>query len=302
MPSNDDANLRREENGPVVRDIEWPVVVLSDLHLGHPASYLTDPAGILPLLGNARTVIFNGDTFENVHLTRRVQGRRLAQQLLALCANRGVRPYLITGNHDPQASSWHRLDLFGGKVLLTHGDMLHPFIAPWARDARSIRTERLRLSGNDRPRRLLDAELQLIKQCSLVASLFDHEVAKGDHLLARLAYIGRFAWKPWRIMLALAYWASVARYSRQVRDRYRPDIKLMLIGHTHRAGVWQQRDFTLVNTGSFLPLSVPMVVEMSPERADVYQTVHRARRGHGNAHWERGRLLHHVPLVPPTDE
>jgi UDP-2,3-diacylglucosamine pyrophosphatase LpxH len=265
-----------------------PVTVLSDLHLGHPASYLIEPEMVLPLFGDARTVVFNGDSAELVNLRRRPAGQRMLARLTELCHDRGVQPVFLTGNHDPHASTAHHLDLFDGKVFLTHGDILHPAIAPWSRDAGPLIRERRRLLlGQPEPEDLHELCL-LAKRCSLVATLHEETNRKG--LAARMDMVGRFLVQPWRIAITLNYWANVARYCSRLRTRHRPQARLMLIGHTHRAGVWPNRDFTLVNTGSFQPLSQALVARLDERRVIVRQAVLRA-----NA-YQMGRELYDMPL------
>ncbi|MBY0589012.1 metallophosphoesterase family protein [bacterium] len=251
--------------------LEPPLVVLSDLHLGHPASFIRDPAEVMPLLGSAKTAIFNGDTFEQLHFGRRDRAKQMLRRLMELCSDRGVQPILLSGNHDPMASSLHYLDLFDGKVLLTHGDILHEAVAPWSREAPAVLGERKRLLKTRPFEAELDDQTLLHKQSEMVAALYDHDVAQG--LAAQGYMIGKFLAKPWRVFIALHYWSRAVHYARVFVQRYRPAARLFLFGHTHRPGVWSQKDLTVVNTGSFCPLSHPLVIHLDDQRA----VVHRAR-------------------------
>jgi predicted phosphodiesterase len=269
--------------------VETPVVVLSDLHLGHPATLMDDPAQVMPLLGPARTAIFNGDTFEQMNLSRRENARKVLDRLMELCLDRGVRPILLSGNHDPKASSAHYLDLFDGRVFITHGDVLHEAVAPWSREAPAILEERRRLLGPSVPPDDLDLEMLLVKRTELVASLYDHEAPKG--WAAQGYMISKFAAQPWRIVVALNYWARVVHYTNVFADRHRPSARMVLLGHTHRPGVWKGRNLTVVNTGSFQPLSRPLVVHFDEERAVVHRTQFRHHQ------YELAQELHHFPIL-----
>lgn len=270
-------------------DVTPPVAVISDLHLGHPASYLKDPAMLVPLLGPARTLVVNGDSGELLTLCRRETARARIRRLHEICADKGIDLLFVTGNHDPFISSLHYLDLFGGKVFLTHGDALHPMIAPWSREGPIMGRERRRLTRGAREPDTLDEVMLLTKRISLVASVYMPDIRRG--FLARVEMLGRFALKPWRIVHTLDYWGNVAHYSHALRARFRPDARLMLIGHTHRAGVWQTRDFTLVNTGSYQPLSRPLIVHLDERRAAVYRVRLTGDR------YKLGEELHHVSLA-----
>lgn len=269
--------------------IDPPVAVLSDLHLGHPASFLHDPAMVLPLLGNARTVVFNGDTFEQQHRARRDLGRRHLERLMELCLDRGARPLLLTGNHDPAASSAHYLDLYDGRVFLSHGDLLHEAVAPWSEDTPAIRAERARLLDGRSPPVDLDAVALLAKQAERVAGRYGRQAPPGIQGQAHM--VAKFAVEPWRIVLALNYWARVSHYARAFTKRHRPSARLMVYGHSHRPGVWIRRDLTLVNTGCFQPLSRPLVVHIDGRRAVIHRTRFRRRA------YQMAEELHQVPLV-----
>lgn len=253
--------------------VESPVLVLSDLHLGHPASFLTEPRALLPLLGGSKTVVFNGDTCELVNRRRRARGIDLLGRLAETCLERGARPVFLTGNHDPEISSAHYLDLLAGSVFVTHGDVLHPTLAPWAHYVGLLRTERRRLVREHGEPETLDDSCRLAKRMAQAPALLHETRRLGAG--ARLDLIGRFALQPWRIGRAVHYWANAVRYGRSLRDRFRPAAHCMLVGHSHRAGVWQRRGFTLVDTGSFLPFSRPLAV-LVDERATVVRRVVRS--------------------------
>lgn len=274
--------------GSLDSEIPLPAVVLSDLHLGHPASYLVEPEMILPLLGNARTLIVNGDCCEQISLPYRDDAREKIGKLIDLCADRGVGTLLLTGNHDPLISNLHHLDLLDGQVFLTHGDMLHPQVAPWSREGPIMGAERSRILRHEPEPESLEEELYLTKRSTLVASVYPPEIHRG--FIARVELLSRFAMKPWRIVRTLDYWGNVSHYCHAIRERHRPNAKLMLIGHTHRAGIWQTHDFTIVNTGSYHLLSKPLAVHFDEHRAVVHQVLPRGQT------YVLGHELYHMSL------
>ncbi|MFO0948694.1 MAG: metallophosphoesterase [Planctomycetota bacterium] len=274
-------------------DIPLPVVVLSDLHLGHPASFLRNPEMVLPLLGDARTLIVNGDSCEQIALPYRDDAREKLARLVDLCADRGVGTMFLTGNHDPLVSNLDYLDLFDGRVFMTHGDMLHPLVAPWSREGPIMGVERRRILRHEPEPRDLNDVLHLTKRSTLVASVYPPAIRGG--FFSRVELLSRFALKPWRIIRTLDYWGNVSHYCHGIRERHRPEARLMLIGHTHRAGIWQTHDFTIVNTGSYHLLSKPMVVHLQEHRAVVHQAVRRGQE------YVLGQELYHMPLKSRTE-
>ena len=131
---------------------EDPVLILSDLHLGHRASRVRDPAELEPLFKPFRTVIFNGDTAEMRTPEDRLIGRKLAADLARVCHHAGCKAIFINGNHDPTISDLNHLDLHGGTLLVTHGDILFLGVAPWSREAKhylSAHRQFLEQLGND---------------------------------------------------------------------------------------------------------------------------------------------------------
>lgn len=263
-----------------------PVLVLSDLHLAHPATYITDSAMIAPLLDGVRTVVFNGDACELLSLKRRSEGRQKLARVAEVCLDRGVRPLFLTGNHDPNVSNLHELPLFGGTVMVTHGDVLHPWLAPWARDSVHLKRERQRLLAHRQPPDDWLATLELCKEIGAVASRYDAKSKKG--ILARAVMVGRFAVQPWRAVHALYYWSNVVHYAHGLQERFFPQAKFLIVGHTHRAGVWHLPTFTLVNTGSYQPMSKTLGVILN----DGLLRVRRIEERNGEFHF--GEEVHHA--------
>jgi len=263
-----------------------PILVLSDLHLAHPATYATRVEAIAPLLEGVRTVIFNGDAGELLHYKHRYPAREQLARLCDLCLEHGARPLFLTGNHDPIISTLHYLPLFGGKVALTHGDVFHPWLAPWARDAVHLKRERRRLLARRAAPEDWQSVLELCKEIGTVASRYDAKGKKG--IIARLLMVGKFAVQPWRVFQALHYWSNVVHYAHALQEQFFPEAKLLVAGHTHRAGVWHLPTFTLVNTGSYQPLSQALAVRLADGVARVFKVETSARE------FRLGNEIHHM--------
>ena len=73
---------------------------------------------------------------ETTELQREID--RLRADLRAWLATFDRPTTVLTGNHDPDVSPHHTLDLADGRVFVTHGDILFDSIVPWSRDAAEI--------------------------------------------------------------------------------------------------------------------------------------------------------------------
>jgi UDP-2,3-diacylglucosamine pyrophosphatase LpxH len=265
--------------------IDYPVTILSDLHVGHPASYVTDPEELAPLFRDTATAIFNGDTVEMLWLVNREKAQEQMERISHTCIAQGARPVYLNGNHDPVISSASYLDLAAGAVLVTHGDILFHAIAPWGREAALLAMEHTRiLEGMDHEDRTdFEKRLVAIKRTSLALEMHEPPVRRGRW--ARLSMALREGWPPWRAFRIIRFWMQTPRLAAELAARFRPEARFVLIGHTHYAGVWRRGDRIVVNTGSFLPFSGRYAVRIDRDRLEVRKVV----RGKGG--WELGRTV-----------
>ena len=82
-----------------------PIRIISDLHLGHPASLIEDPTDLAPLLKGIGTMVFNGDSAEMRYIKDRDVGQKLLECLREFCQTAGVDPVFVGGNHDPSVTA-----------------------------------------------------------------------------------------------------------------------------------------------------------------------------------------------------
>jgi UDP-2,3-diacylglucosamine pyrophosphatase LpxH len=250
-------------------NVTYPVTILSDLHLGHPASYLTDPARLAPLFEGAATVVFNGDTAEMLWLGNRDQAQEQLERLAEVCLAAGARPVFLNGNHDPVVSSASYLDLCGGVVLVTHGDILFPAVAPWSRDAAVVGPEHDRLVSEMDEQAWADLTERLIASKRATLRLEMHEPRRRRGRFAGVALALGESWPPWRPLRIVHCWVKTPALADALAGQYRPAARYVIVGHTHWAGVWQRGERVIINTGSFLPYSGRSAVRLTPERVEV---------------------------------
>jgi UDP-2,3-diacylglucosamine pyrophosphatase LpxH len=250
-------------------NVDYPITVLSDLHVGHPASRITDANQLAPLFRDAASVVFNGDTVEMLWLCNREKAQGQLERIAEVCLAQGARPIFLNGNHDPVASSASHLDLVGGAILVTHGDVLFHEIAPWGREGKVLGEEHSRILQGMCEAARSDFEERLVaaKRTSLALEMHEPRAPRGRLPGLRLAL--REGWPPWRAFGIIRYWILTPRLADEVASRFRPEARFVLIGHTHRAGIWERRGRIIVNTGSFLPLSKKYAVRIERSRLEV---------------------------------
>ena len=248
---------------------EEPIRIISDLHFGHPASIVEHPGQLAPLFREAKTVVFNGDTVELRYLRGRRIGMRNSVLIREACEAAGARPIFINGNHDPILSDLSHVDLVDGAVLVTHGDLLFHDISPWSHDAEIIgeaHTRELAGMGEDA---FLDFEKRLKASKRAALSIELHRPQMRRDSLAPFRTILRECWPPWRPLQVFHSWSVTPARAEALARVFRPRARFILIGHTHFSGCWRRGPRMVINTGSFLPLSGRMAVDIQGETLTV---------------------------------
>jgi predicted phosphodiesterase len=230
-----------------------PILILSDLHLGHRASRIKHPEQLAPMLQGPGTVIFNGDTSEMRNPEDRLVGRKAAADLARICHQAGRKAVFVNGNHDPTVSMINHLDLADGAVLVTHGDILFLGVAPWSRDAGHYLKKHRQILDRLGPDAYADFEKRLLasKRTSIELQMLEEPLTRGRspgfHLFVRNC------WPPWRPLMILKAWSEVPGRAAQLGRLFRPAAKFIIVGHTHCPGAWEVRPRVIINTGSFVP-------------------------------------------------
>ena len=238
-----------------VQNLQEPIVILSDVHIGLPSSKVNDPLQLAPLIQGAGTVIFNGDTVEMRTQQKRSSAIATVEQLKKICAAYGATPIFINGNHDPVISTINQVELWDSRILITHGDILFHKISPWSWEGDVVGEEHTRLLNELESADFVDFEKRLFisKKASLIFEMHEHRFPMG-RTHAILSFLKEF-WPPWRPFQVLKYWADTPKLAVQLSETFRPHAEIILIGHTHLGGIWQLHNKTIINTGSFLPFS-----------------------------------------------
>ena len=222
-----------------------PVLVLSDLHLGR-TGMAERGSELASLVENASVLVVNGDVAE-LHVEKwATQAARELDRLRSLCRASATRLVLLAGNHDPELTDLRHLVLAGGELLITHGDAVHEALAPWS-DAAEIIRDRHRevLAAAPAERRHdLDTLFEACREAALAECEHQGDLGRPTSPLGAVA-------KPWKIAAITSFWWSHARKMDRFASTHAPTARVVLAGHSHRAGVERAGRRTIVNTGCF---------------------------------------------------
>lgn len=228
--------------------MKLPLRIFSDLHLGHRASRIADVENLRPLFRGAGTVLFNGDTWEELAEPWKEKSEQMLCQLRAVLAEEGCDVIFLPGNHDPGWEGKGFLELAEGRIVITHGDALLRDGAPWKREM---------LAGREVVDRLWrvcpEAETEPVARHELARkiarTLPNRAHPKGRSLIAR-AFDAAFP--PQRAIAMLRAWMSQGRLGASFCERYFPTSELLVVGHFHCLGIRKSRGRAIINTGSFV--------------------------------------------------
>lgn len=228
--------------------MKYPVRIISDLHLGHRVSRITQVESVRPLLAGAGTIVFNGDTWQELSRDLKEHAAEMLEELRSLCREEGCDTVFLPGNHDPGWPGDGFLKLAQGKVVITHGDTLIRSGAPWKREI-LLDPGQVEALWAVHPTAEVDAvsRHQLAREISIALPVMKHP--QGRTLVQR-------AWDaihpPQRALEMVKAWWGQSELGLAYRDRYFPEAEFLIIGHFHWGGTWKTGNLRVINTGSFL--------------------------------------------------
>ncbi|MDQ8205573.1 metallophosphoesterase family protein [Pelagicoccus sp. SDUM812003] len=252
--------------------------IVSDLHIGHRASLIEHAKAIAPLADGVERLVFNGDTLELKYGDLESSHYNAAEQksiFLEEVSKWGVETTLITGNHDPAISEVHSASLRDGAVFATHGDGLYKEIAPWSSSIKLLRACSKGIDENQTGRTAEDLHryLSLHKQVSIKAHEMDETY--NPTLWGKLRIFLHQAWPPDTPFRILKCWRETPDRAVSLAERFEIQAKFLIVGHTHKPGIWQRGDRYVINLGSYFPWPGAYCVDI----ADNLLEVKRVRKG-----------------------
>jgi predicted phosphodiesterase len=269
--------------------------ILSDMHYGDRASRVRSLAGLRPLFEGADRIVFNGDSIETRAGADPRLTARLRRRFLEFVRRELPRCVLLTGNHDADISEHHHLDLLGGLVFVTHGEILFDDLVPWsAEQPRISELYRQQLASlTPAEQELLESRLGACKRACAQLQLLHDPLPRGRW--SQTVRAARIFWPPRRAVAMVRAWRELPERVAAVVRCYRPAARFAIVGHTHLPGVWFRGGVIVVNTGSFAPPLGGYAVDVSPEQVVVRRIRHHAGR------FGLGRIVASFALAPTRD-
>jgi len=249
-----------------------PIRILSDLHLGHSASRIKKVEMLRPLIEGAGTVVFNGDTWQELSHEGRQRGAVLLKELDQMCQEMEVETIYLPGNHDPSIGSRHALELSNGKVVIFHGDTVYPEVSPWSQHFIAMRGEVMSLiERHDLMNMTFDERAHLAQQ--VVRLMTPHKGRRKSVF----RYLTDTLWPPsrlWTLLtLPLHYQGATARFSHQ----YFPNAEVIITGHFHLRSIVKRDGKCFINTGAHMLGCHSQVVEIMNDQIFCMNIVHYRR-------------------------
>ncbi|MCX6968314.1 MAG: hypothetical protein NTZ46_11180, partial [Verrucomicrobia bacterium] len=240
---------------------------------GHASSRVRELRQLAPLLEGANQIVFNGDSVEMLFLDEREQGAAAVAALAQLCAQAGAKPVFLTGNHDPTLTETHALELAQGAVFVTHGDILF-YGSPWSIEVDLLREAHAReMQALGQPTDL-QGQLLAMRRASLAIEHLGEKIRalRKPGLLHALA---RHLWPPLLPLHIVRSWVRTPFLADALVAKHAPRAQFVVVGHTHFGGVWRVGKRVVINTGSFLPLSRRLVIDLETDSLTVREVVLR---------------------------
>lgn len=255
--------------------------IVSDVHYADHSSRVRSLEQLRPLFEGATSFVFNGDTLDTRPSKLPHHTDKARSEVLAFLASAGMPVTVLTGNHDPDLSPEHAIEFAHGQVLVTHGDVLFDNIVPWSKEAPLIRTKMIAALAAlpDGQSGLFEGRMRAFR--SVAASIPQKHQSERDPLKYAIRLAGDTVWPPQRAFTIMKAWRETPGRAAAFAGKHRPKAKFIVIGHTHKPGVWRTASgVVVVNTGSFCKPFGAMTADISGDALRVHRVVTRKGRFH----------------------
>lgn len=268
--------------------------IISDLHYGDRASRITRLSLLRPLFAGVDRLVLNGDTLDTRPSPTPARTLELTAEVRAFFPAEVPRVDLLTGNHDPDITAQHHVDLDRGAVFATHGDVVFEDLVPWGLDAKVARMlVAEQLAALDRGA-IATLEERLVAFRRAAAAIPQRHQSEPHGWRYLQHFLRDTVWPPTRSLRVLRAWRELPRRAESVVRRYRPNTQCIIVGHTHRPGYWtRENGLLIINTGSFCPPLGAWAVDLTESEIALRPIVRRGDEFHPGAVRRRFSLARH---------
>ncbi len=251
-------------------------LVISDTHLAHPSvrpGRRLAAEHLRPLWQGVDKLVVAGDLAELQLVSARAEASRQVARLAELCERDGVELDLLSGNHDAYLTDRRHAELLDGRVLVMHGDALHPAVAPWSARAGEMERATEEALRRDREQNA-GTPTDLRRRLQVVQHVAHQQFLQGGHGAKAHGWT-RVLRRPDRLAVMAWFWRNQADLASAFAESYCPHAEAIIFGHSHHPGVWQRAGRFVINTGSFVFPTRPRAVLIRGTTL----SFHRIRRG-----------------------
>jgi predicted phosphodiesterase len=256
----------------------FPVIrIFSDLHYGDRASAWIALKSLRPLFDGADEIVLNGDTVDTRPSPTPETSALSVEAVRRFFSHDSPAVTWLTGNHDPDISEHHLLELAQRDILVTHGDILFESLVPWGRDARVLE-RRIQAELSVLPlgqRQELPHLFRAVRRAA--ASIPQRHQAEKNPLKYAVGFVADTIWPPTRVLKVLQAWRETPARAASFLEQYAYPARFFIMGHTHRLGFTKLPGrAVLINTGSLCPPGEAGVVDVSADRISLRRVFKRA--------------------------
>lgn len=208
-------------------------------------------------------LILAGDVWQQRKVEQgHAKAGELLDELLDLAREHGVMVELLRGNHDPESGkgiTW----LAERSVLVTHGDAVYDDATPWSREIGKWREEVNAIVEKYRPMsHRAEACADRAREIALTL-----KVVPLPNLPSPLDFFATALWPPSRAIEMARVWKGMGDQGLKFLRDSGEGARVLVCGHFHRAGIWQDGMHVVINTGAFTKGSRVWAVDL--ERGNV---------------------------------
>ena len=234
------------------------IVIFSDIHAPVPfGCHEKIETYVRPHWQGSNMVIFNGDTINWTSNFPHNDTQGVVEYIQKICAEDSVKPLILAGNADFLISDKHFFYHEESQTFVFHGEVVFPEVSPWRLEHNILKARYFEFFKENSA--MFDSELELKFAASKhVINIYEFDESFQKKLYYRLPWvINPICW-----LNLQKVWKTFPQRTAEFAKCYYPDVKHVVVGHFHKAGVWNIDGVEVICTGAFRTLSTPLMVTL----------------------------------------